>query len=113
MVGKRIGGINGFGGGLALYDADGTLVAGLVGGWPPPPPPPRGPVVARTAVGAPRERGWWGPSPFGPPRIRCVSPFPVFPGACFSASCPFACPAAAGTMVVLPSGAVKVVLPAP
>src|SRR5256886_15294007 len=29
MVGKRIGGINVFGGGLALYDADGTLVGGL------------------------------------------------------------------------------------
>lgn len=29
MVGKRIGGVNVFGGGLALYDADGTLVGGL------------------------------------------------------------------------------------
>src|SRR5881628_2604513 len=29
MVGKRIGGTNVFGGGLALYDADGTLVGGL------------------------------------------------------------------------------------
>src|SRR3989442_14796733 len=29
MVGKGIGGINVFGGGLALYDADGTLVGGL------------------------------------------------------------------------------------
>ncbi len=29
MVGKRIVGINVFGGGLALYDADGTLVGGL------------------------------------------------------------------------------------
>src|SRR5437660_8032554 len=29
MVGKRIGGINVFGGGLPLYDADGTLVGGL------------------------------------------------------------------------------------
>src|SRR2546422_860357 len=31
MVGKRIGGINVFGGGLALYDADGTLLGGLGG----------------------------------------------------------------------------------
>jgi uncharacterized protein GlcG (DUF336 family) len=29
MVGKRIGGTNVFGGGLSLYDADGTLVGGL------------------------------------------------------------------------------------
>ncbi len=29
MVGKRIGGTNVFGGGLPLYDADGTLVGGL------------------------------------------------------------------------------------
>lgn len=29
MVGNRIGGINVFGGGLALYDADGTLLGGL------------------------------------------------------------------------------------
>src|SRR5205823_7471284 len=29
MVGKRIGGTNVFGGGVALYDADGTLVGGL------------------------------------------------------------------------------------
>src|SRR5207245_11008126 len=29
MVGKRIGGTNVFGGGLALYDADGKLVGGL------------------------------------------------------------------------------------
>lgn len=29
MVGKRIGGTNVFGGGFALYDADGTLVGGL------------------------------------------------------------------------------------
>src|SRR5206468_2456972 len=29
MGGKRIGGANVFGGGLALYDADGTLVGGL------------------------------------------------------------------------------------
>lgn len=29
MVGKKIGGVNVFGGGLALYDADGTLVGGL------------------------------------------------------------------------------------
>jgi uncharacterized protein GlcG (DUF336 family) len=29
MVGKRIGGINVFGGGLALYTADGTLIGGL------------------------------------------------------------------------------------
>src|SRR6059036_837726 len=29
MIGKRIGGTNVFGGGVALYDADGTLVGGL------------------------------------------------------------------------------------
>ena len=29
MVGERIGGVNVFGGGLALYDSDGTLVGGL------------------------------------------------------------------------------------
>ena len=29
MVGKRIGGINGFGGGVALYASDGTLLGGL------------------------------------------------------------------------------------
>ena len=29
MVGSRIGGVNVFGGGLALYELDGTLVGGL------------------------------------------------------------------------------------